>query len=46
MTITENAYNINASTGKFDMKNPLIKHDLENPKSPKTVFGYISECLN
>ncbi len=45
LTITEGGYNFNASTGEFQMKEPLIQWDLNNPSNPKTVFGYITQAL-
>ncbi|BDS05021.1 mannitol 2-dehydrogenase [Oceaniferula spumae] len=45
LTITEGGYNFNPSTGQFDFKNPDVKHDLANPLSPRTVFGYLTEAL-
>lgn len=45
MTITEGGYNIDRTTGEFDLKNPNVVADLENPQLPATVFGYIAEGL-
>ena len=45
LTITEGGYNRNDATGAFDAENPLIKHDLQNPHDPKTVFGYLTQAL-
>ena len=45
LTITEGGYNYNEATGAFDFKNPLIQFDLENPKTPKTIFGYLTQSL-
>lgn len=45
LTITEGGYNRNDATGEFNIENPLIKHDIQNPESPKTVFGYLTEGL-
>lgn len=45
LTITEGGYNFNPATGKFDFKNPDVKHDLANPESPRTIFGYLTEAL-
>ncbi len=36
MTITEGGYNLDSDA---------VRHDLENPASPKSVFGYIAEGL-
>lgn len=45
LTITEGGYNFSASTGEFLIDEPLIQHDLNNPGSPKTVFGYLTRAL-
>ncbi|KJD32036.1 mannitol dehydrogenase [Tamlana sedimentorum] len=45
LTITEGGYNFNEATGEFVVENPLIQHDLKNPKTPKTVFGYLTQAL-
>lgn len=45
MTITEGGYNIDRVNGEFDLKNPAIVADLENPSKPKTAFGYVAEGL-
>lgn len=45
LTITEGGYNIDKASGQFILDNPDIQHDLQNPASPKTVFGYIAEGL-
>lgn len=43
LTITEGGYNINPSTGEFDLS--LMREDIENPRKPKTVFGIVIEAL-
>lgn len=45
MTITEGGYNIDKATGEFDLMNDAVRHDLLNPGSPATVFGYVAEGL-
>lgn len=45
LTITEGGYNLDKATNKFILENENIKHDLENPSSPVTVFGFIAEGL-
>lgn len=45
LTITEGGYNVDDNTGQFDLQNPDIIYDLQNPKSPRTVFGYLAEAL-
>ncbi len=46
LTITENGYNFNQTTGVFDAANPDILHDLHHPSTPSTVFGYLCEALD
>jgi mannitol 2-dehydrogenase len=45
LTITEGGYNVNSATGAFDFDNPDIRHDLEYPESPISVFGYLTAAL-
>ena len=45
LTITEGGYNFNAVTGDFNFENTDIQHDLKYPKTPKTVYGYLTAAL-
>ncbi|MFI3319790.1 MAG: mannitol dehydrogenase family protein [Rikenellaceae bacterium] len=45
LTITEGGYNTDKSSGEFIYENEAIQNDLNNPLSPKTVFGYVAEGL-
>jgi mannitol 2-dehydrogenase len=45
LTITEGGYNFNPATGEFQLENPSIQRDLNNPGKPETVFGYITQAL-
>lgn len=45
LTITEGGYCIDDSTGEFRIDLPQIQHDLANPQSPQSVFGYLCEAL-
>ncbi|WP_458626556.1 mannitol dehydrogenase family protein [Winogradskyella sp. PC D3.3] len=45
LTITEGGYNYNEATKSFDKENPVILHDIANPSTPKTVFGYLTQAL-
>jgi len=45
MTITEGGYNIDENTGKFRVDNKAVRHDLEHPDAPETVFGFVVEAL-
>ena len=45
MTITEGGYNMEKSTGEFMLDDTAVRHDLQNPQAPQTVFGFIAEGL-
>src|SRR5699024_7079137 len=45
LTVTEGGYNVNPVTGEFDLGNPGIVADLNDPAQPKTTFGLISAGL-
>lgn len=45
LTITEGGYNLDKETNEFNLNDEKIKHDLENPSNPTTVFGFIAEGL-
>lgn len=45
LTITEGGYNVDPATGELDFGNPDVRHDLEHPASPKTVFGFLTAAL-
>ncbi len=45
MTITEGGYNIARSDGHFMLDNPAVVSDLNDPRHPSTVFGYVAEGL-
>lgn len=45
LTITEGGYNLDKETGNFNLQDEKIRHDIENPKSPTTVFGFVAEGL-
>ena len=45
MTITEKGYCADIQSGKLDLNNPLIKHDLATPREPQSAIGYIVEAL-
>lgn len=44
LTVTEGGYNINQVTGRFQLDEPGVMHDL-NADAPETVFGLIVEAL-
>ena len=46
LTVTEGGYYINNKTTELDFSHKDILHDIENPKTPKTVFGLIVYALN
>ncbi|MFP8965755.1 mannitol dehydrogenase family protein [Pokkaliibacter sp. CJK22405] len=45
LTITEGGYCVDDATGEFMFDLPQIQHDLNNPDSPKTIFGYLAKAL-
>lgn len=45
LTITEGGYNMEKSTGTFMLQDEKVVHDLQNPSTPQTVFGYVAEGL-
>ena len=45
LTITEGGYNIEKSTGEFILNDEGVRHDLQNPHTPQTIFGYVAEGL-
>ena len=46
LTITEKGYCIDPATGKLDLQNTRIVHDLENPTEPHSAPGIIVEALH
>lgn len=45
LTITEGGYCTDDSTGEFLADLPQIRHDLEQPQAPNTVFGFLTAAL-
>ena len=45
LTITEGGYNFDPATGEFDFDNADVRHDLQHPCRPKTVFGFLTAAL-
>ncbi len=45
LTITEGGYNLNPSTGDFDMDNPSVQAEIQDPSRPTTVFGFLTAAL-
>ncbi len=45
LTITEGGYCIDDSSGQFMAHLPQIRHDLEHPDEPTTVFGFLCAAL-
>jgi len=43
ITVTENGYCLNSATKKLNLDHPAIMHDLQHPKTPKTVIGVLVE---
>ncbi len=46
LTITEKGYCIDPATGKLDVNNARIIHDLENPAEPHSAPGILVEALH
>ncbi len=46
LTITDTGYCIDAHTGEFDADDIHVASDLEDPGTPKTVFGFLVEALH
>ncbi len=45
LTITEGGYNVDPTTGVFLAEDPGVRHDLDNPDVPVTVFGFVTAAL-
>ncbi|HBC01877.1 MAG TPA: mannitol dehydrogenase [Pseudomonas sp.] len=45
LTITEGGYCLDDSTGQFNAQLPQIQHDLQQPRSPVSVFGLLCAAL-
>lgn len=45
LTVTEKGYCHDPATGALNEDHPDIRHDLENPDTPRTALGYIAEAL-
>ena len=45
LTVTEGGYNINNSTGAFDVENAGVQHDLGDLENPTTTFGLVVAAL-
>ncbi|TKA10928.1 mannitol dehydrogenase family protein [Actinacidiphila oryziradicis] len=45
LTVTEGGYNVERTTGEFDVTNPAVLRDAATPRAPLTVFGLIVEGL-
>jgi fructuronate reductase len=45
LTVTENGYTYLPSTGRLDMTDPDVQHDLAHPDAPRTVIGQLTRGL-
>ncbi len=45
MTVTEGGYFTDTSTGGLDLSHPDIRHDADNPATPRTAFGALVAAL-
>jgi len=45
LTVTEGGYYFDQGTGELLLTHPEVAHDLANPKTPHTIYGYLVEGL-
>lgn len=45
LTITEGGYNIDKASGGFILEDAGVRHDLQYPEEPSTVFGFVAAGL-
>ncbi|WP_099867403.1 mannitol dehydrogenase family protein [Pararhizobium haloflavum] len=45
ITVTEKAYPADQSTGRLDIEEPTVRHDLDHPTRPKGLIGYLHAGL-
>lgn len=45
LTVTEGGYNFHPVSGEFDLDNPDVQHDLDEPSLSRTSFGLVIEAL-
>lgn len=45
LTVTENGYTYRPSTGRLDLDDPGVQHDLADPAEPRTVIGQLARGL-
>lgn len=45
LTVTEGGYYIDPTSGDLDVTHPDIRHDADNPQSPRTAFGAMVAAL-
>ncbi|MDN3666598.1 mannitol dehydrogenase family protein [Algibacter miyuki] len=45
LTIAEDGYHLNETTGEFNQKHPAVAEEVTNPFNPKTVFGYLTQAF-
>ena len=46
LTVTEGGYYQNQDSGELDAEHPNLRHDLEKPQAPISVYGYLAEALD
>ncbi|MCR1026298.1 mannitol dehydrogenase family protein [Cellulophaga baltica] len=46
LTIAEDGYHLNETTGEFNLTHPQVKEDSLSKFNPKTVFGYLTQVFN
>lgn len=45
LTITEGGYNYDTVTDKFNFDDSDVRHDLQYPNRPRTIFGFLTAAL-
>ncbi|WP_165748717.1 mannitol dehydrogenase family protein [Cellulophaga sp. Z1A5H] len=45
LTIAEDGYHLNETTGEFNLTHPKVKEDTISKFNPKTVFGYLTQAF-
>lgn len=45
LTITEGGYNMDKASGEFMLDEANVRHDLQHPERPFTVFGFVAAGL-
>ncbi len=46
LTATESGYYVHSGTGELMLDHENVRHDLQHPNNPRTIFGYLAEGLD